>query len=203
MGVPEIFKEWFFLEIFDWAKHSAIGQATLVGAAMSGISQFKKLFRALSIKWRHRTQGFFIACVLFSLLSASSFLYDRWSIDPRTVPASEVDRFTTALGKYDPTQTITVFCFKGDPASCAIAGRYQDWLADHWSAERGPNFESDTLCTPDLVNRVWVYTQFTHDRPSGAITLHKALDAAGMNPGYRLNGAMDQNHFGFGVGCSQ
>jgi hypothetical protein len=171
---------------------------------MTAIGWLIGRYKGLPAKWQYRAQGIALGCALLTLVSAVNFLYIRWSIDPRLIPASEIDHFTAALGKYDPTQIITVFCFKADPSSCAIAGQYQTWLADHWSMGRGPQFESDAKCPRELVNRVWVYTQFVHDRPSGAITLHKALDQAGMNmdPGYRLNGAMGPNAFGFGVGCS-
>jgi hypothetical protein len=190
-------------ELFQFLKISLIGDISLGTAVMGGLTALWAWHKKWPDRWQYRAQGITVATLIIGLISLGQFLYLRWSIDPRRIPPTELDSFVAALGKYDPTQTVIVFCFKSDPSSCAIAGRYQDLIADHWSVERGPNLEFDRTCTPDLVNRVWVYTESTHDRPSGAVTLHRALDAAGMNPGYRLNSAMDKDHFGFGVGCSR
>jgi hypothetical protein len=136
------------------------------------------------------------------MVSAGDFLYQRWSTDPRMIPMDEIAAFKDALGPLDNDQFVTVSCFPSiDQSSCDIAEKYRDWFADHWSL-RSLQSENGANLPPDLVNRVWIYTQAEQNRPSGAVRLHKALDEAGMNPGYRLNGGMGSHDFGFCVGPS-
>jgi hypothetical protein len=199
----DIGKWWIVWNLLDWAKLSLAGDTSLGVVAMGACAWLWAWWKQWPFVWRHRAQGVLFASVLIGCVSASDFLYQRWSTDPRSISASEVDLFVAALPPYDKTQILTVFCFPDDPSSCAIAGRYQDWFADHWSLQPGPQYETSADYHPDLSNRIWIYTQFTHDRPTGAIALHKALQDMGMNPGYRLNSEMGPNKFGFAVGRSR
>jgi hypothetical protein len=142
-----------------------------------------------------------LAFAVLAVIHVGQFTYKRLTVDPRAISADKVDAFKTALGPYDGRQTVTVFCFPSDRSSCDLAAKYRDWFADHWNLA-APQLEPSGNYPADLYNRVWVYTKFEYDRPSGAIRLHSALDRAGMNPGYRVNSSMDQYNFGFAVGRS-
>jgi hypothetical protein len=140
--------------------------------------------------------------LLWAILRAVSG--EQESFDPREIPPNKIESFKASLPAYDPSQSITVFCFPDDPSSCKIAKQYQSWLADHWNMRLGGPFP-ETSTDPALINRVWIYTDPAYIRPPGATALHKALGKMGLNmddPGYRTRTLMGPNAFGFAVGRS-
>jgi hypothetical protein len=196
------------LEILKWS-HSLIGDVSLVVWAISGIGAIAVRYTRWPDRWRFRLQGIVLTSGLLAMLSAGQFLYQRWSIDSREIPADQLVAFKEALSPFASDEVISVVCFQQDHSSCRIAGQYRDLLSDTWSlADRVTDSQMPLVCQESdpnvagLKGRIWVVTTSEHDRPKGARALHDELFQFRMHPGYRNCPAFGPTEFALIVGVS-
>src|ERR1700691_3211494 len=95
----DLAKWWIVWTLLDWAKLSVVGDASLGAAVMSGAAWLIGHFRGLPLSWQYRAQGFVLASFLLASVSASNFVWARWTVDLREIPSDRLAEFKAALPK--------------------------------------------------------------------------------------------------------